>query len=313
MTFELTVLGSSSALPTSERYPTAHVLNVHERFFLIDCGEGTQMQLRKSKIKFGRINNIFISHLHGDHVFGLFGLLSTFNLLGRKNPLHIYAHPDMENILVFFREHFAEDLFFKIELHPLVKREVKIIYEDRVVWVYAFPLKHRVPAFGFLFKEKFRPLNIRKDLVEKYQFSIKQIQAVKAGEDITNDSGDLLRNELLTEPPYYPRSFAYCSDTSYYEKNVEILRNIDLLYHEATFLDPDKDLAKLTGHSTALQAAKLAAKAGVRELIIGHFSNRYKQTSAFLREACAIFPATKIAEELKTYTIELRREKRISH
>ena len=308
MIFELTVLGSSSALPTSTKFPTAHVLNVHERFFLIDCGEGAQVQMRRAKIKLGKINHIFISHMHGDHVFGLFGLLSTYNLLGRVTPLHIYAHPAMQNLIDFYRTNFAEENSFAIELHSLSKRQVQMIYEDRVVEVHAFPLKHRIPTFGFLFREKKRPLNVKKDVINRYNFSIKQIQAVKAGEDILTGNGTILKNSDLTEPAFHPRSFAYCSDTAYYEKNIDFLKNVDLLYHEATFLDRDKQLAKLTGHSTAAQAATLAKKAHAKELLIGHFSNRYKNLDDLLHEAGEIFPDTQIANELQTYFVPLTRE-----
>ena len=308
MIFELTVLGCSSALPTSTKFPSAHVLNVHERFFLIDCGEGTQIQIRKTKIKFGKINHIFISHLHGDHVFGLFGILSTFNLLGRKTPLHIHAHPDMQHFMDFFRRYFAEEISFNIELHALSKREIQLIYEDKAVEVYAFPLKHRIPTFGFLFKEKKKPLNIKKEIVAGHKLSIQQVQDVKAGKDIQTEDGTILQNREVTEPAYHRRSFAYCSDTAYYEKNIDFLKDIDLLYHEATFLDRDKQLAKITGHSTATQAATLAKKAGAKELLIGHFSNRYKNPDEFLLETREIFPATRIANELETYAIPPTRE-----
>lgn len=310
MIFELTVLGSSSALPTSKKFPTAHVLNIHERFFLIDCGEGTQIQLRKAKLKFGRINHIFISHMHGDHVFGLFGVLSTFNLLGRKTVLHIYAHPDIKEMIDFYRKHFAEEISFKIELHPITKQIFDKIYEDRIVEVHAFPLKHRVPAYGFLFREKKRPLNIRKEAIDQFGFSVKQIRAVKAGEDILLNNGTILRNNELTEPAYHTRSFAYCCDTAYYEKIAEYIKGVDLLFHEATFLNHDEELAKITGHSTTKQAATLAKKAGVKELLIGHFSNRYKTEDDFLVEARDIFQATHIACELQTYSIPLTRSPR---
>lgn len=309
MTFELTVLGSSSALPTSTKFPSAHVLNVHERFFLIDCGEGTQIQLRKAKIRFGKINHIFISHIHGDHVFGLFGILSTFQLLGRKTPLHLYGHSGLEHIIEFYSKQFGNDEGYSIILHKITKREAHVIYDDKMVSVTAFPLKHRVPTFGFLFREKKRPPNIRKDVISKYNFSIKQINEIKEGKDVVLESGELLPNSSLTELPYKSRSYAYCSDTMVYEKNVPLLKDIDLLYHEATFLDKDKKLAKLTAHSTARQAAELANRANVGKLLIGHFSTRYKQEQTFLQEAQEVFADTESAEELKTYRIPLERTK----
>jgi ribonuclease Z len=276
---------------------------------LIDCGEGTQIQLRKAKIRFGKLNHIFISHLHGDHVFGLFGILSTFQLLGRKNPLHLYGHSGLEHMIEFYHKHFGNDESYPIKLHKVRKRKEQVIYEDKIVRVTAFPLKHRVPTFGFLFKEKERPLNIRKDVIEKHDFSIKQIHDIKEGKDIKLESGEILPNTSLTELPYKPRSFAYCSDTLVYEKNISLLKNVDLLYHEATFLDKDKQLAKITGHSTAKQAAEFAAKAKVGKLLIGHFSSRYKQQEILVQEANEIFANVESAEELKKYSIPLERIK----
>jgi ribonuclease Z len=308
MIFELTILGSSSALPTSTKFPAAHVLNIHERFFLIDCGEGAQIQLRRSGVRFGKVNHIFISHMHGDHVFGLFGVLSTFNLLGRKNALHIYGIPDLRHLIDFYIRYFAEESSYPLEFHPLRKRELQLIHEDKVVEVHAFPLKHRVPTFGYLFREKPRSPNIRKELISEYRLTIKQIRELIAGHDITTDTGVLLTTGEATQPPYRTRSFAYCSDTMMYKKILPVIENVDLLYHEATFLETEKTLAKLTGHSTALQAASMAKEAGARELIIGHFSNRYKDSNRFFEEAQRIFPNTRIAEELSTYSVPLVRE-----
>jgi ribonuclease Z len=303
MTFELTVLGSSSALPTSIKFPTAQALKVHERFFLIDCGEGTQIQLRKAKIKFGRIHHIFISHLHGDHVFGLFGLLSTFNLLGRKSTLHLHGHSDLQKIIDFYLEQFAPKNLFQIELHPIVKRKIQLIYEDKGVEIFAFPLKHRVPTFGFLFREKMRMPNIRKECITKYGLSVKQILEIKNGQGIVDASGEFIPNENLIERAFKPRSYAYCSDTAVYEKIIPWIKGISLLYHEATFLDCDHTLAKQTSHSTALQAATIAQKADVDRLLIGHFSSRYKKQELLLDEARQVFAETDIAEEMKKYQL----------
>lgn len=308
MTFELTVLGSSSALPTSTKFPSAHALNVQERFFLIDCGEGTQVQLRKSKIKFSRIEHVFISHLHGDHVFGLFGLLSTYNLLGRKSDLHIYGPSDLQKIIDFYIEHFAQDNSFQIIVHKLVQRKYQKIFEDKVVEVYAFPLKHRIQTFGFLFREKNRPSNLKKEMIKKFSLTIKQIQAIKNGADLQTEDGIIIPNIELTIPSYKCRSFAYCSDTAVYEKIVEYVHGVDLLYHETTFLDADKKLAKLTGHSTTTQAASIAQKAEVQKLLIGHFSSRYNNRDAFIQEARTIFANAFEAEELKTFNVPLVRD-----
>jgi len=312
MTFELTVLGSSSALPTSTKYPAAHVLNVHERFFLIDCGEGTQIQLRKARFRFGRINHIFISHLHGDHVFGLPGLLSSFDLLGRKTPLHLYGPPDLQIMLDFYLRNFAVEPEYQIILHPVSEPHYHKIFEDKVLEIYAFPLEHRIPTLGYHFVEKQRPLNIRKDRIEKYNLSIKQIVRAKMGEAVTLDNGQVISNAELTEIPYRRRSFAYCSDTAFCRKNASLIRPVDLLYHEATFLEEDYILAKKTGHSTAAQAGRFAIAAQAGQLVIGHFSNRYKDTGLFLKEAAEVFPDTREAVELQTYRIDLQKEPRSS-
>jgi ribonuclease Z len=308
MTFELTVLGSSSALPTSTKFPSAQVLNVHERFFLIDCGEGTQMQLRKAKIKFGRIDHIFISHLHGDHVFGLFGLLSTYNLLGRRKTLHLYGHSELSSIIDFYIAHFAQDNTYSVEVHPLTERNFQKIYEDKIVEIFAFPLKHRIPTFGFLFKEKPRLLNLKKESIEKYRPDRRQILEIKNGKNLITSTGEVVPSSELTIPPYKERSFAYCSDTAVYTKITEYISNVDLLYHEATFLETDKGLAKQTGHSTALQAAKIALKANAGRLLIGHFSSRYKNKEDMLDEALTVFSESFEAEELKVFKVPLCRK-----
>ncbi|MBN1599692.1 MAG: ribonuclease Z [Bacteroidales bacterium] len=303
MTFELTVLGSSSALPTSTKFPAAQVLNAHERFFLIDCGEGTQIQLRKAKVKFGRMNHIFISHLHGDHVFGLFGLLSTLNLLGRKTTMHIFGHSDLKYIIAFYLEHFAPENSYEIEIHPVVKRQLQLIFENKAIEVFAFPLKHKVPTFGYLFREKKRLLNIKKEVIEKYNPSIKQIVEIKKGADLITEKDEIVSNKELTIVPPKPRSFAYCSDTMVYEKITSYIKGVDLLYHEATFLECDTKLAKSTSHSTTVQAATIAKKAGVKKLLIGHFSTRYNSYEEFLPESRKIFRHTEAAEDLSVYTI----------
>lgn len=303
MNFDLTILGSGSALPTSRRYPTAQALNVLERFFLIDCGEGTQLQLRNSKFKFSHINHIFISHLHGDHVFGLFGLLSTYNLLGRKNDLTIYGHSDIEKIIAFYRQQFAEELQYKIHVVPIGSRNLQLIFEDKVCEVYSFPLKHRVPSWGFLFKEKLREPNIRKDLVDFYKLGIKDILNIKSGSDFITSDGQIIPNSNLIIAAPKPRSYAYCSDTAYYERISKWIEGVDLLYHEATFADTERKIAKQTGHSTASQAAMIAQKASAKKLILGHFSNRYKELDTLLKEAQAIFPNTFLVEDLQTFSI----------
>lgn len=308
MNFNLTILGSSSALPTSKRFPTAHVLNIHERFFLIDCGEGTQIQLRRLKLKFSKINHIFISHLHGDHVFGLFGLLSTFHLLDRKIELHIFGPPEISILIEFFQSNFAEQLSFKIVVHAINLKTLKEIFHNKQVTVEAFPLKHRIPTLGYIFREHKKQPNIRKDMIEKYKLSLKDIIAIKKGADWRSNDGIIITNKELTLPSYIQRSYAFCTDTLYRENIVPFIKNVDILYHEATFLHQDKKIAKETYHSTTIQAATLAKKARVKKLIIGHFSSRYKDIDMFLNEARTVFPETYTADEGETYNIELVRE-----
>lgn len=293
--FELTVLGSNSALPKSNRFPSAQILNIREKLFLIDCGEGTQMQLRKFHHKFSRINHIFISHLHGDHVFGLPGLISSFNLLGRKATLTIHAHKDLQNVLETYLGFFEKELHYNLEFVPFNARKNELIYEDNSVEVYTIPLKHRIPTAGFLFKEKMGDPNMRKDAIEKYGISLSEIQAIKSGSDLVLESGVIIPNSELTTPPPEPRTFAYCSDTVFIEKNAELLREVDLLYHEATFGDDCGDKIKKTGHSTARQAGKLAALAEVKQLLIGHYSARYHDTTQLLNEAKEEFDNTVMA------------------
>jgi ribonuclease Z len=295
--FELTILGTSSALPTSKRYPTAHVLNICERFFLIDCGEGTQIQLRKYAVKFSRINHIFISHLHGDHYYGLIGLLSSFALLGRKNDLHIYAHSELPEILKIQLEYLQNDIVYKIIWHPLNFRKPMVILDDEKVKITSFPLKHRIPCCGFLFSEKPGLKNIIKEKIEEYNIPIKDIQHIKNGADFIDQNGKVIPNEELTRPLKIARKYAFCTDTLYLPKLKEILEGVNLLYHEATYDKRFQKQAKENFHSTAEQAAMLAQSCRAGQLLVGHFSARYKDTSLLLEEARSIFPSTLIAEE----------------
>lgn len=300
----MTVLGSSSALPTSKRYPSAHVLNVHEHFFLIDCGEGTQLQLRKFKFRFAKINHIFISHLHGDHVFGLPGLLSTFNLLGRKPELFIYGHADLKQYLDCFFNQFGNDMLFKIRFIPVKTNRQCIIFENKKVAVESIPLRHRIPTTGFLFREKEKDRNIRKDVIKKYDMNIKDIVCIKKGEDYITGDGRTVPNRELTIQPFKSRSFAYCSDTLFHKRLADRIKNVDLLYHEATFLEKDKKLAKLTMHSTVSQAASIAKLANAGKLLIGHFSSRYKSMDEIVNEAKTIFENTEAVEDGNHYHVD---------
>jgi ribonuclease Z len=289
-------------VPTSNRNPTSHFLNFNEKYFLIDCGEGTQIQLKKFKLRFTRINHIFISHLHGDHYFGLIGLISSFNLLGRKNPLYIYGPPQLKELLDFQLKLADHYIGYKIEFTPLSYDKPQVILDDRRYTVETIVLKHRVACCGFIFREKSKQKNIIKEKIQQYNIALKEIPRIKNGADYIADNGQLIKNSELTIEPPKAKSYAFCSDTIYKESIVEQLKNIDLLYHEATFLSNLKDLAKLTYHSTAEQAASIAKMANVGQLIIGHFSSRYNTTDEFLHEARVVFENTHIAFDGKKYT-----------
>ena len=304
MEFELTILGSSSAIPTSLRNTTAQVLNVLGRYFLIDCGEGTQLQLRKYKIPFNRINHIFISHIHGDHFFGLIGFISSLALQDRKTPLHVYAHKKLEDILRFQLNTINTYLPYKLIFHHLDSSKKEIIYEDKVLTVTSFSLKHRdTPTSGFLFKEKEKPLKLIKEKLEVYNIPIKDRQKIKEGMDFITENGETIKNSELTTLPSPPKSYAFCSDTAYTEKNLDILTGVNLLYHDATYANDNKERAKKTYHSTAEQAAVFAKKANAGKLLLGHFSTRYKTTRIHTKEARAIFPNTYSVKDGENYKL----------
>ena len=303
----MTILGSSSALPIKNRFPSAHLLNVNERFYLIDCGEGTQIQLRKFGVSFLKINHLFLSHLHGDHVFGIFGLLSTFELMGRKTAFTIYAPGNFKNVLNFYLSTFTHNNSFPI-IHVTIPNKTSVIHEDKQCTVTAFPLTHKVETYGFLFKEQKRALNLKKDVVEKYKIPVKDIPKIKAGYDYSNNQGQItIKNKELTLPPYKQRSYAYCTDTIYKESLKELFTGVDLLYHEATFLHEELKKARETCHSTSLQAAELANKSKAGHLLIGHFSARYKDTSPLLEEAKNIFANTTAVNDGDVFEVGLAR------
>ena len=303
MSFRLTILGTSSALPTSDRYPTAHVLNVHERLFLIDCGEGTQMQMRRYRIRFGRINHIFISHLHGDHFFGLYPLLSTFNLMGRKTALHVYAPAPAGELITRHLGDFDIKLAYELVVHTLSGRSVRPVLDDKRVEVFSFPLKHRLKTYGFLFREKTPDRNIIREKIAEYCLSIAEIAKLKKGVEVTREGGEVIIPDDVTLLPRKPVSYAYCSDTRWFPKLASYVDGVDLLYHEATFGDENEALAVKTGHSTARHAATVARDAGVSKLILGHFSARYKSPATLEEEARRVFPETEAASEGNTYEI----------
>lgn len=298
MQFELTILGCNSALPTAKRFQTAQVLNVSGRFFLIDCGEGTQIQLRKFKCSLQKINHIFISHLHGDHFIGLPGLLSSMALLGRTKVLHVYGHKKLKKYIDFHIEMFGGEMLFPIEFHLNEPAKPTLIFEDKVVEVYSFPLKHgKVATAGFLFKEKRRLPNLRKEQLERYNIPIKEMQHIRMGANFVTDDGETIPHETLVNKAAQSRSYAFCSDTIYDEGLIDIVKEVDLLYHESTFSEKEKEMATQCFHSTAKQAATIAKKALVKKLLIGHYSARYPDVSVLEREAQSIFTNTTATED----------------
>ena len=307
MTFSVTVLGSGSAKPTPNRHHSAHVLNVHEQFYLVDCGEGTQLQLLRVGINILKINAVFISHLHGDHIYGLFPLISSMGLMGRRVPLTIFAPAPFRDIIDFHFKYFDTALPFEIIFHEVDTCSHQLIYQNTVMEVWSIPLRHRLPDAGFLFREKTPPLNVSKFAIERFGLGIAQIAAAKNGQDISIEDGTLIPNEQITYLPYSPRAYAYCSDTLFSAKAASLVSGADLIYHEATFASEDKALAQQTGHSTAAQAATFALKANAGKLLIGHFSSRYKDDSVLLTEAQSIFPNTETAVELQSYPIAVKR------
>lgn len=303
MPFELTILGSNSALPTSDRYPTAQVLNISGRFFLIDCGEGTQIQLRRNKIGFSKIKHIFISHLHGDHYYGLIGLISTLNLLGLKTDIHIYSPSELKNLLQPQLDFIKGDMNVNLIFHPLNFKKPQQIYSDKRVEVISFPVKHSISTCGFLFREVQKEANIKKEMVQEYKIPIAKIKEIKAGADFVTPDGEIIANEKLTTPPPHPRSYAFCTDTAFHLPIVDVIKDVDLLYHEATFMETMRDFANKTLHSTTIDAANMAKLANAKKLIIGHFSARYNDIKLFEKEARTVFENTEAAREGKTYKV----------
>ena len=295
--FELTILGCSSATPTSKRNPTAQLLNIADRYFLIDCGEGTQIQLRRFKIKFQRINHIFISHLHGDHYLGLPGLISSMHLLGRTADLHVYCPADLKEIIDLQLKASQTYLKFNIVYHFHQYIDNELIFEDDKVRVKAISLSHRIPCCGFVFNEKEQPATISKEIIEKYRIPVEELQHIKLGADFLNARGNIIANEELIMPKPKPRSYAYCSDTIYDERLIHLVYEVNLLYHEATFLHEMEGRAAETFHTTAFQAATIAKEAKVKKLMIGHYSARYKNLQPLLDEAQGVFKNTVLAIE----------------
>lgn len=296
-------MGSSAATPTANRNPTAQLLNVAERFFLIDCGEGTQMQMRKYKARFQSVNHIFISHLHGDHFLGLPGFIASMHLLGRKNELTIYGPKELEEIIQLIHRFSDTQLSYPLKFVHTQTAKKQLIWEDDKVEVYSVPLKHRLPTTGYLFKEKPLARNIDKYKLEKLDVSFAEIHKLKQGFDAIDNKGNTIANHELTLPPVKPRSYAFCSDTKFFKELANDIKDVDLLYHESTFLEDKKDRAKQTFHSTARQAAEMAILANAQKLLLGHFSARYGNLDEFLIEAKPLFANTELAIEGSVFSL----------
>lgn len=301
--FEITLLGCGSAMPTTLHHPPSQLVDMNEKLFMIDCGEGTQLQMRKYKVRMSKLHSLFISHLHGDHIFGLPGLISTLSLLGRTTDLNIYAHKEIDFMLNPLLTYLGKHMSFKINLFPLNPDAEELIFENRTMRVTSFPLKHRIHTNGFLFEQKESPRHINREMIDFYHIPVRQIQEIKNGADYLTPDGTLILNKNLTYPGNPSRKYAYCSDTAYAPEIVPFIKNVDLLYHEATFAESERMRAEETFHSTARQAAEIAAAAGVKKLIIGHYSSRYSEIGTLLKEAVTVFPNTELAVEGKIVSL----------
>ena len=297
------ILGCGSALPTTRHNASSQVIKIGNKQFMVDCGEGTQLQLRKYHIHFSFINHIFISHLHGDHCFGLIGLISTFGMLGRTAPLHIYADPKLEELMKPQIDYFCKGMNYPLFFHNIDPTRQQTIYEDNTITVETLPLSHRIPCCGFLFREKPKKRHLIGDVANYYNIPTYMRQSIKDGADFITPEGEVIPNCRLTKEPDPSRSYAYCSDTAPCRFGCGVLDGVDLLYHEATFAESEKERAAQTFHSTARQAAQAAKDAGVKRLLIGHYSSRYDTADVQLDEAREIFPDTIAAEEGDTIII----------
>jgi ribonuclease Z len=304
MGIKLTILGCHSATPRVNAHPTSQYLEINNRHFLIDCGEGTQRQMRKYKVGFSKIDHIFISHLHGDHFFGLIGLIATFGILNREKELHIFGPKGIKEVTMLQLKISKSYVHYDIIFHELSSKESELIFEDDKITVHTIPLTHRIYTNGYLFTEKVKPRNLHIENISNYSEIEKcDYNNIKAGKDFTLSTGEIVSNSELTIDPQKPKSFAFCSDTSYKPDIVPIIKDVDLLYHEATFLSEREDLALKTRHSTAKQAAEIAKQANVNKLVIGHYSSRYPDISLFKKEANEIFENVGLAEAGKVFSV----------
>ena len=297
MSLQLTILGCGSATPTIDRNPTAQVLQVLERFFLIDCGEGTQLQIRRNKIRPRHFDHIFISHLHGDHYLGLFGLLSSLHLYSRNKPMHVFCPPKLKEIIDLQLKASDTRLSYELHFHELVEKGEQLILETNEASVYSFPMNHRIPCWGFKFVEKPRPKSMKGEKIQEYNIPFSKIDEIRNGNDFITEKGNIIQNNELTFPAKDTRSYAFCSDTIYDERIIPFVQGVDLLYHESTFAHELLEKATNRYHSTALQAAQFAAKAEAKTLIIGHYSSRYGDITALLNEARTVFENTIAASD----------------
>lgn len=295
--FSVTILGSSSATPTSTRFPSSQVVSYNYKPFLVDCGEGTQIQLRKNQIRFSKINHIFISHLHGDHFFGLIGLLSSFNLLARKTELNLYAPKEIKKVIDIQLEVTETTLHFPIIYHSLKANIKSLLFEDQQIRISAFPLNHSIQTWGFLFEEKSPLRKLKKSILTNYKIPDHAFEELKEGKDFVDENGVFVPNELLTNPGPKARSYAYCSDTAYHPTITEYLPKVDLIYHEASFMEDLRKVAEDKKHSTTIDAANTAMNVGAKHLLIGHFSARYKELDSLLAETRSVFSNTLLAME----------------
>ena len=298
---KLTILGCYSATPRTFTNPTSQVLDIKGRLFLIDCGEGTQVQLRKNKIKFARIKHIFISHLHGDHCYGLVGLISTFRLLNREAPLHVYGPKGIKEMITLQLKLSESWTNYPLHFHELTSKESIKIFEDEKIEVHTIPLVHRVYTNGFLFKEKEGERKLNINAAEEANIHFSYYKKLKQGFDVENENGELIKNESVTTDPEPPKSYAFCSDTAYNEAMIPLIKDVSVLYHESTFLEKDDALCKRTGHSSSKQAATIAKLTNAQQLILGHYSTRYKDLSLFKSEAETIFQPVELADDGKSF------------
>ncbi|MBO4761052.1 MAG: ribonuclease Z [Bacteroidales bacterium] len=307
MEFTLKIMGSASAMPVVGRNQSAQVLDVHGRFFLLDCGEGVQSQLIRYRVPILKIDSLFISHVHGDHVFGLFGLLSTMGMKGRTAPVNIYGPVNLGPILKFFLSYYGDGLAFEIRFTPLKMKSPEVIYQTRSLEVEAFPLNHKIETFGYLIREKTPQFNIRKPAIAGYGLTLTEIGTLKRGEDVHREDGSVIKVEDAAYLPYTPRSYAYVSDTAPFPELPEWVKGVDLLYHETTYLNALADQAEKRFHSTTVQAAECALKAGVRKLVIGHYSSRCDNSALYEKECRKMFPETYAASDGDVFDVPLEK------